>query len=144
MSIQAVILAGGYSKRAGTYKMTLDFGGKPLLLRIIDTMLLVCESVIVVGGYRIKEIERLLEGYEKVKLVFNEHYDEGMFSSVKRGIREVNADRFFLTPGDYPLINEEICVALTKQIEEIVIPSFMQRGGHPILLSSRLIPEILA
>lgn len=102
MKIDGVILAAGFSTRANTFKMTLEFKGKTILENVIDNMSLYVDRIIIVGGYRIEEIEKIVKRYEKVELIFNDKYEEGMFSSIKKGISKVSGDKFFLTPGDYP------------------------------------------
>lgn len=149
MDTNAVILAGGYSKRAKTFKMELELEGKPVLQHVINVFLPLCTRVIVVGGYQIERLYPLVEVYEdKVSIVYNTGYPKGMFTSIKKGIAEVTGSRFFLTPGDYPLLTLNTCKRLLECSdleygEQIVKPVYQERGGHPILLPSRCIKEIL-
>lgn len=143
MEVDAVILAAGYSSRAKAFKMELEIDNKAILQRCIESLYEECNRIIIVSGYKNEKINKLAAGYSKVKVVFNEEFHKGMFSSVKRGIREVTKERFLLTPGDYPLINKEVVKKILNQKEDIVIPSFNKKGGHPILLNSKLIKEIL-
>lgn len=143
MNIDGVILAAGYSSRANTFKMELEIDKKAIIQRCIESLYDECNKIIVVSGYKHEKIERLVQSYSKVQIVYNEEFHKGMFSSVKKGIQNVTAERFLLTPGDYPLINKDVVKKLLKEKNEIVIPSFNKKGGHPILLSSNLIKEIL-
>lgn len=143
MEIDGVILAAGYSSRANGFKMEFEIEGKAMLKRCIESLYDACVRIIVVSGYKHEKIEELVSEYSKVDVVYNENFHKGMFSSVKKGISNVKSERFFLTPGDYPFINKEVCNKLIECQEEIVIPSFNKKGGHPILLSSSLIKEIL-
>lgn len=144
MEVEAVILAGGYSSRAGAFKMELKLEGKAILKHVIEVFLPVCSRIIVVCGYQQERVEALTKEYGgKVELVYNKDYDKGMFSSVKAGIRQVRSARFFLTPGDYPLITSHICQRLLEQGEDFVKPSYRKKGGHPILLPFSCIDEIL-
>lgn len=143
MSVDAVILAGGYSSRAKAFKMELKIGNTSVLQYVIEAFLPLCTNIIVVGGYEKEKLVPLIEPYkERVHLVFNEEYDKGMFSSVLKGIKEVKSERFFLTPGDYPLITTGLCKGMLERKEPILIPSCNKKGGHPILLSRDLITEI--
>lgn len=144
MKIDGVILAAGYSSRANSFKMELQIDGKAILQRCIESLHDECSQIIVVSGYKHEKINKLVEGYSKVKVVYNEEFHKGMFSSVKKGIQNVTHEKFLLTPGDYPLISKDIVKCLIKEKSEIVIPSFNRKGGHPILLSSNLIKEILS
>lgn len=143
METEAVILAAGYSSRADGFKMSFEVGGKPVLRRVIETFAPFCARVIVVSGYRAEEIEKLTEGYGKVRVVHNADYAAGMFSSVRTGVKEVRAPRFFFTPGDYPLIDQTVCRKLLAVRGEAVIPTYRGRKGHPILLDGALAGEIL-
>lgn len=143
MDVDGVILAAGYSSRANAFKMELEINNKPILQRCIEALYDNCNNIIVVSGYKHEKINRLVENYTKAKVVYNDEFYKGMFSSIKKGIRDVTASKFLLTPGDYPLINKDIIEKLLSEEKEIVIPSFNMRGGHPILLGRNLIREIL-
>jgi molybdenum cofactor cytidylyltransferase len=66
-----------------------------------------------------------------------------MLSSIQAGIRLVRAPRFFLLPGDMPMIGAGVCRQLLACKAEIVVPAYRGRRGHPVLISSSLIPGIL-
>lgn len=143
MAIEGVILAAGLSTRAGTYKMELRFGDKMLIEKSIEGMYDFCSRIIVVAGHKVERIRQIVNPYPKVQVIFNEDYREGMFSSVKEGIRHVTEERFFFLPGDYPLISKEIYSRMLEAQGDIIIPTYQGRRGHPILIKSHLIQEIL-
>lgn len=144
MDTDVVILAAGFSSRAQGFKMEMTIDGKAILNHVIDAFYPICNNIIIVGGYQIERVGLLVEQYhDKVQLVYNKDYVKGMFSSVKEGIAHVKNSEFFLTPGDYPLITTEICMRLLEYRGEIVKPKYGNRGGHPILLPSDYIDEIL-
>jgi len=144
MTVDAVILAAGYSSRAGDFKPALDLFGKSILQRCIESMRDLCENIIVVGGHQIKIIRELTKDLPKVKVVKNEHFELGMFSSVRRGIKEVSSDRFFIIPGDQPLVRPETFSELIGYNMDIVIPRYKGKKGHPALFDSKLVEEILS
>lgn len=143
MSVDGVILAAGYSSRANAFKMELKIDEKAILQRCIESLYDECNKIIVVSGYKHEKIKKLVKNYFNVEVVYNEDFHKGMFSSVKKGIKNVTAERFLITPGDYPLISKEVVKKILKEKNEIVIPSFNKKGGHPLLLKSNLIREIL-
>ena len=109
MNIEAVVLAAGYSSRAGTFKLNLDIAGKTVIERCVEGMVDICSRIVVVGGYQIDMIVEVLQKYPKLEVVLNSRYAEGMFTSVKEGMRHVQGDRFFFTgrssldqPGGLP------------------------------------------
>ncbi|QGU94743.1 NTP transferase domain-containing protein [Clostridium bovifaecis] len=144
MSVEAVILAAGFSSRAKTYKMTLKIDGKTVIERAIESMLKFSSRVIVVGGYKIENLKPIVKKYESVELVFNEEFEKGMFSSIKRGFSCIKGENFFFMPGDYPLIGDMVCLELLKHKKsEIVIPTYKGKKGHPVLIKANLAKELL-
>ena len=141
--VEGVILAAGYSKRAGVYKMELDFDGNKMIELSIHALYDICSRLVIVGGYKVDRIEKIAKSYPKVEVIYNENFDDGMFSSVKKGLAATRAEKVFFTPGDYPLINRRICELLLKSDGDIVIPMWKGKKGHPILLKRHRIKEIL-
>lgn len=143
MKYDAVIVAAGLSSRAGGFKPLFKLKDKTVIESAISPFLEICSKVIVVVGYRGKEISNILDKYNKVEIIYNERYEEGMFSSIKTGVDRVESDYFFLMPGDYPLIDFEICKDLMHSYGLIRIPTCEKRKGHPILIDSSLKKEII-
>jgi len=147
-NIDGIILAAGFSSRTGVFKMELQLGGKTMIQRVIDEMQELCSRVIVVAGYKKERIIELTKGYANLDVVFNSCYTKGMFTSVKEGVKHVKSPWFFLTPGDYPLITQSIYQKLLEarcQSDRCVfIPVFKGMKGHPILVKSDLVKELLA
>ncbi|MBY6825582.1 nucleotidyltransferase family protein, partial [Clostridium botulinum] len=106
MSVDGIVLAAGLSSRVGRYKLALDIQGKTVIERCIESMYDICSNVIVVGGHNYNLLQDILKPYAKVKMILNENYIEGMFTSVKKGLYQVEEDKFFLIPADYPLIKK--------------------------------------
>lgn len=144
MSIDGVILAAGYSERAGQFKPALDLGGKPLLIRCIESMAEICDRIIIVAGFNFGRIIELVDDLPKVSVIENENFKLGMFSSVRRGIREVTANRFFIIPGDQPVVKSSTLKKVADIKADIIVPRYNGKKGHPVLFASRLISEILA
>jgi molybdenum cofactor cytidylyltransferase len=140
---EGVVLAAGLSSRSKKYKMALPLGDRTVIEKSIEGMYDLVSRVIVVVGWREEQIRSLLASYHKVELVTNQNFREGMFSSVKVGIAHVTAPRFFLLPGDHPLVRADVYAELLDAEGDIAIPTFRGRRGHPVLLSSHLIQQIL-
>lgn len=143
-AVDGVLLAAGRSSRAGAFKMEELLAGKPLLEWSLETLAAVCKRIIVVAGFAAEKVRRLAAGRIGVEVVVNEDYALGMLSSIQTGIRLVRAPRFFLLPGDMPMIKAEVYRQLLACGAEIAVPVHQGRRGHPVLISSCLIPEILA
>jgi molybdenum cofactor cytidylyltransferase len=143
MNIDGVILAAGFSRRVGAQKMLLNFEGKKVIERCIEGMYDCCSKIIVVGGYKIENLQPICNNNHKVTLIKNEDFESGMFSSVRAGIKFVKAARFFLTPGDYPLIQKNTYCKMKNTKGDLIIPEFEGQSGHPVLIKSIFIDEIL-
>ncbi|WP_234123967.1 nucleotidyltransferase family protein [Clostridium hydrogenum] len=143
MSIDGVILAAGLSSRMGNYKMTLELRQKTIIENCIEAIYDYCSNIIVVGGYNYNMICEVLKPYRKITTVLNENYKDGMFSSIKTGLKNVRGNRFFITPGDYPLIKKDTCEKMIKCKADIVIPVYDGEKGHPVLINSNLINDVL-
>lgn len=145
MTTDVVILAAGYSSRANGFKMQFQLDHKAVIQLVVEAFLPICTNIFVVGGFEYEKLLPFLEPYgDKVKLVVNEEFEKGMFSSVKTGVKQVRSEQFFIIPGDYPLITTDLCSMILSAGKAFAIPSFNQRGGHPILLNSSCITKLLA
>ncbi len=141
--IEAVIVAAGLSRRVGKWKPALPFGEKTVIESAISPFLAVCERIIVVGGYKFDQLKSILGRYDRVELVYNPNFESEMFVSVKVGVAHVHADRFFFTPGDYPLITVATLKKMLESNSKIVIPSYKGRKGHPVLIKAELVSELM-
>lgn len=158
MIISVVILAAGESTRFPGGKLLQKIVSKntvkPLLRILIDKYVSnkYVSEVIVVVGYRFDEIIRSL-GNSSVKYVYNKMFSEGMSSSVKVGVSSVAkySDIVFIHPGDVPFIKEETIEKLVNKSIElyghrrdfIIIPRYRGKGGHPLVVSRKLIKHVL-
>jgi molybdenum cofactor cytidylyltransferase len=148
--ISAVILAAGRSSRMGTFKPLLPLGQGTMLERVIRIAREagVADILVVIGH----EADRLIPVLEKqgVRHVINPHYDHGMFSSLQAGMQGLDRScrAFFLMPADMPLIRPETLKGLLGLFQEkepdVCRPCYQNRRGHPPLISTTLIPVILA
>ncbi len=138
-----IILAGGYSSRAECNKMVLKYKNTEIIKHAVIAMQDFCSKIIVVTGHYHNDIIDVVKDFPKVIVIRNLNYSQGMFSSVKVGVREVDDD-FFLTPGDYPLITKGTYEKLLSSTGEIRVPTFNNLRGHPLFISKHLISELLS
>jgi molybdenum cofactor cytidylyltransferase len=140
---QAIVLAAGKSSRLQKFKPLLPLGNKAIIEHTVSSLYNVCKNVFVVCGYRHVDISEVLSGFEKIKLILNNDFQSGMFSSVIEGVKNVSSERFFIIPADMPFVKESTYKELLEVDSEIVIPSFNGKKGHPVLFNKKLIPELL-
>ncbi len=138
-----IILAGGYSSRAKSNKMVLKYKNIEIIRHAIISMQDYCSKIIVVTGYYHDDTLNVVKDFQKVKVVRNANYSQGMFSSVKVGVKEVNDD-FFITPGDYPLIMKSTYEKVLNAKGIMRVPTFNNHRGHPLFISKELIKSLLS
>jgi len=135
-----VVIAAGESRRMGKWKMLLPLeaeGEAPATVveRSVRSALKACVRVILVVGYRGGELRRLFRGWKRVECVPNPAYAQGMFSSVKAGLRRVATDRCFLALGDMPLVSPDTYTEmLAAPPMDCVVPMYHGKRGHPVLM----------
>jgi molybdenum cofactor cytidylyltransferase len=142
-SVEGVILAAGSSRRAGTFKPALVIGGKPMIIRCIEGMSLICGRIIVVGGFEFAQLRSLVQDIGGVECVENPSYRKGMFTSVKAGLSYVRGGRCFVLPVDIPLVPPRVYEQLFSVDADVVVPSFRGKNGHPVCCSRAVIERIL-
>lgn len=145
----AVIIAAGYSSRMKEFKPLLKFGEKTAIELLVDTYLKCnVNDIIIVLGHKSEEVMEKLK-HLKIKWVINENFKDGMYSSIKRGVKEIKncANGFFLNPVDIPLIKvstiKQLKLEFLKQRKSIIYPIFNGEKGHPPLISNEFIKIIL-
>jgi molybdenum cofactor cytidylyltransferase len=152
----AVVLAAGHADRMGSNKLTLPLGSGTVVGRVVATAFAACDRVIVVIGLHdqgtrtaVEQTARSLGAEGRVDVVEGVPYDPGMFISVQAGLRRVTgADVVLIFPGDIPLILSETAIAVREAVStgraDVAVPSCGGRRGHPVAISARCVPELLA
>lgn len=145
-----LVLAAGMSSRMGAFKPLLPFCSDTVIGCAVGGLLAAgCESVTVVVGYRGDEVaDALSERFgERVRFAVNPDYaDTDMLRSAVLGMQEMpRCERFFLLPGDMPMVRQDTYAMLLKAHRGgITIPLYRGRRGHPALLETTLTGDILA
>ncbi len=150
----AIILAAGYSSRMGSFKPIIKIEGKTPLQRCIE-LFKSCgiNDITVVTGHLNEYIEKELKNIKielnDIKIVFNNKYSEGMYSSIKVGVASLSkeTDAFFILPVDIPSVQASTIKKMIQSYEKIkdgiLYPIFGEEKGHPTLVSYLLAEEIL-
>ena len=148
MTLAGLILCGGASRRMGTPKALLDFGGETVLDRLIRLLGACCNPITVVLGHEPGAILSGIRRTGSVRFVVNANYADGQTSSLKRGLADIaGADGVLVTPVDYPAVAAETVVALAAAIREddggklLFIPRYQGSHGHPVCVRAELIRE---
>jgi molybdenum cofactor cytidylyltransferase len=142
--VDCVVLAAGLSTRAKGWKMILPFGDSTVVESTVKAALSVCSRVVLVTGYRSRELAQLFSSWCNVKTVYNPEFEKGMFGSIRIGVGQVTTNRFFIALGDMPLVSPSTYRLLMEvETAEASIPQFQGRSGHPVLLAAKLAAPIL-
>ncbi|NIS81693.1 MAG: NTP transferase domain-containing protein [Anaerolineales bacterium] len=151
--IAAVLLAAGESKRMGAPKMSLPWvRDRSVIAEMVEIFREGGASpiIVVTGGDR-QVVEDSLAGAD-VHIVHNPNFARGeMLSSVKSGliaVQEFSVDAVMVCPGDLPLLLADTVCALIERWQRdpqaILVPSYQDRRGHPVVLAKEVWPSILA
>jgi molybdenum cofactor cytidylyltransferase len=147
--VWTVILAAGESKRMGQPKLLLPWENSTILETVVWKALSTrSDGILVVLGADREKIGDLIKK-APVKTVYNQHYKEGMLSSVRAGLTALpsgtRAAIFAL--GDQPLIPPEAFDLLLDSFaaseKGIILPTFRGKRGHPLLVDMKYKDEIL-
>ena len=146
--IAALIPAAGYSSRMGAFKPLLPLGDGTVIDRVIGIFRTAgIEDIIIVVGYAKEQLIPVIEK-QSVRWVENDRFEEGMFSSIRAGIKHIGAhtEAFFLLPCDVPFVKPETFTKLVDAYQGtdrlIIRPCYRKRRGHPPLISASFIPFI--
>ena len=133
----------------GEPKLLLPLGGSSILERAIDNMLnsRVDEVIVVIGDNAEEMIKRI--GNRPVKVAINSAYQQGMSTSIARGLSLVDdqAQAIILALADQPFIDSETVNTLIDTFlshdKGIVYPVYQGKRGHPIVFSIEYAAELL-
>jgi len=149
LDVSGVLLSAGESKRMGQPKALLKFGERSNIENLLDEYLSSqLDKIIVVTGFNGESLKKFIEKKtkdKKLKIVINEHYNLGMFSSIQKGIAEISRGGILIGIVDNPFTNSTVIGELIENFSggEIVIPDYHGKGGHPVIIPFSLREEIL-
>lgn len=144
----AVILAAGFSSRMQEFKPLLPIGDQTIADSVISVFQNNDVDVILVTGWRKQELVNGIKSYD-ISIIKNPDFEKGMLSSIQTGVSHLQPyhQSFFIMPVDIPLVRESTIRRLLESAEvypeKVIFPVFGSRRGHPPLIPSYLIPEIL-
>lgn len=169
--IVAIIPAAGWSRRMGRPKQLIDVGGRPMLLRLVETMAAVDD----IGGVMIVTRRTIIDALGasnvelsngRIRVAFNEDESSEMIDSIRVGLRAwgeqepiTPRDGILVCPGDYPGLTKNAFGACTSPYRAavdgaatvagatqtpIIAASHGGRRGHPIIFPAELISFVMS
>lgn len=139
-SITAILLAAGSGSRFGGKKLLAEYGGRPLISAVLETLSRspVDETLVVVGAGA-EALRPVLDGYA-VRMVENPRWAEGQSTSVLAGLGacgpEVEAAVVLL--ADQPLVGAEAVERLVRAFREgsdVAVATYDGEPRNPVLFS---------
>ncbi len=149
INIKGLLLAAGLSRRMDEFKPLKKYGWDSFLANILRKMDICCSEIIVVTGYNKYPVEqaivRLALG-DKITLVYNPLYEEGMFSSLRAGLAfEESADYMLYHFSDQPHLPADYYRKIPDVIDgeyDWYQPVYDSIKGHPIIFGDKVIRQI--
>ena len=165
-NVAALLLAAGESTRMGEPKALLPWHGRTLLeYQVASLRSAGISRAIVVLGHKSDLLCAMLEGLAKIESVYNPDYRQGKTTSVKAGLRGLQRpedDRpghretaLLILSVDQPRSPDTIR-RIMQQHEDlsrsrapsgqpylITIPTYGGKGGHPLVISTLLLAELM-
>ncbi|HVP89809.1 MAG TPA: nucleotidyltransferase family protein [Terriglobales bacterium] len=147
--IWAVVLAAGESRRMGTQKLLLSYGGTTVVEAVVRAALdSEADRTLVVLGADREKVRRALESYP-LTFAVNRSYRRGMLSSVQAAFRALpaEAEAAVVMLGDQPAVAsrtvDELVLAYRGGGRGIYLPVYGERPGHPLLVDTGYRSEVL-
>jgi CTP:molybdopterin cytidylyltransferase MocA len=131
----------------GAFKPLLPFGKQTVIERCIDYLREGgVESIVVVAGYRAEELFARIN-HPGVIGVVNPDPESEMNASIALGVSEVPlaAEAVMVALADHPAVPPAVVSALISEWQNgasLVIPTWQNRGGHPVLVDQRYRSEL--
>lgn len=118
----AIVLVGGQSSRMGQPKAALDFGGIPLLTRIVIELRRRFDEIVIVAA-PVSEGQPRIE-IPGLKVIHDETAFAGPLDALRRGLSAVDQDVAFACSCDLPLLNSDVAAGLVAMLDDFdaVIP----------------------
>ncbi|MBQ8237173.1 MAG: NTP transferase domain-containing protein [Oscillospiraceae bacterium] len=125
----------------------LQVGAIPIIQRIVITYQQVgIFPIVVVTGREPDEIKRQLSAFGVIFLENVRGDQPELMDSIRIGLEFLRGkcDRAVLTPVNVPMFSPVTLAELIGTEGQIVAPSYQGRGGHPVVLSEDVFPQVLS
>jgi CTP:molybdopterin cytidylyltransferase MocA len=150
MDLAGVVLAAGRSARMGSPKALLDFLGVPFIVRILEALqALEVKTRVVVLGPDAPRIQPAIAAHDCM-IVENPEPETGPIASLRgalRALQPVQPRAVLVWPVDLPHVRvstvERVMDAHRHSPGHVIVPTFAERRGHPVIWGSPLFAELL-
>jgi len=147
----AIVLAGGRGRRMGSVeKALLEFEGKTILERLLESLFQVVDEVII--SFRDKNQEEkfrpVLEKFpaHEIRFCFDTLEDAGPLEGIRAGLLESRAEYSFVCAGDMPFVDSRVVDLLFEKASghDAALPKWEDGKFEPLhaVYSKKMISEI--
>jgi len=154
MSVAAIIVAAGESRRLGQPKQLVLIDGEPLLQRAIRSAREAgASSVFVVLGAHLELIENSID-FNAARIVVNNEWEEGLASSIRVGVKTVQAEALtaeglLLMTCDQPRVTADhlhrlILMSYAQSAPTAIASAYGGTRGTPAIFPRQAIGDLLA
>src|SRR5687767_5846387 len=132
----------------GAFKPLLPFGDKTVIECCIDYLRDGgVKTIVVVLGHRAEEVRKRL-AHLPVTFALNPDPNSEMGASIAAGVRELtdSAQAVLIALSDHPAVPATVVRSVIEEWQKgarLVIPTWQNRGGHPVLVDLALRSELL-
>jgi CTP:molybdopterin cytidylyltransferase MocA len=146
VSVAAIILAAGESRRMGRPKALLPFRDGTFLSVLARTLSDCCGPVYAVFGFDARLL--MARAPASVVAVENPDYQQGMLTSLQAGLRKTIElgelpERVLFTLVDHPAVECGTVRDLLRSDAPLVMPRYAGKRGHPVIMRREIAREIL-
>jgi molybdate transport repressor ModE-like protein len=125
----------------------LQVGTIPVIKRIVISFQQAgIFPIVIITGANEDEVRYQLSNYGVIFLSNEQPDDLEFLDTIKIGLKYLQGkcDRVVFAPVNVPMFTPDTLIKLKDTEGDIITPSYRRRGGHPVLLSKEIIPDILA
>ena len=140
--ITVVLLAAGRSSRTSTMKQLYPVKGEYLINAQIRVLHSFGFDVAVVLGHEYERIRTVLDN--NVTVIYNQNYEEGMFSSVKKAFKELSAEQLVFCHIDRPIADLAVFKALIQSDHDIAVAFYQGEKAPPIRIKYAMKKQLLS
>jgi len=152
-----VLLAGGKSERMGLAKGLLKYQNTYWILEQINRISTSTITEVYIGlGYQQEEYSTKIPWFKdamshflvhknlKVRVIVNQNPEQGSFSTLQTVLRQIPKNKSVLiNPIDIPILNSSELQNIIETQNQIVLPNFDSKNGHPIKLHTEFWEPLL-
>ncbi len=152
MSVAAIVLAAGGSRRLGRPKQVEPWGDTTLLGHVLErTREFGIDEIWVVLGHELDVVLDSVES-EDIYIIENLEWEEGIASSLRVGLdaltRLSKCDSALIVIGDQPAVSVDVVSELlrshAKEGRPVTLPKYRYTWGNPVVVDRSLWPRLMS